>query len=92
VNEDDWIGVKSTFTPNFPANTTEEAENAAKLDGIVSRATQLALLSCVDDVNAELEAIKEEEEQLKASTNSYGDFREHDHSHDGGEADEEDDS
>ena len=92
VNENDWIGVKSTFTPNFPANTTEEADNAMKLAGIVSRATQLALLSCVDDVNAELEAIKEEEEQLKASTNSYGDFRKHDHSHDEGEADEEDDS
>lgn len=92
VSENDWIGVKSTFTPNFPANTTEEADNAMKLSGIVSRATQLALLSCVDDVNAELEAIKEEEEQLKAGANSYGDFREHDHSHDEGEADEEDDS
>lgn len=71
VNEKDWIGVKAAFTPNFPANTTEEADNAAKLSGVVSRETQLGLLSCIDDVSAEIERIEAEQEELLEKADSY---------------------
>lgn len=64
VNADDWISVKAAFTPNFPANTQEEAEIAMKVDGIVSKETQLKLLSFIDDVTAEIEAIQEEQKAL----------------------------
>jgi len=82
VAAEDWIKVSATFTPNFPANVTEEADNAAKLSGIVSRETQLGLLSFVEDAGAELERLQEDEAALMNSTNSYGaDLPEHDHSH-----------
>ena len=61
---------------------TEEADNAAKLSGIVSRETQLSLLSFVEDAGAELERLQEDEAALMNSANSYGaDLPEHDHSH-----------
>ena len=82
VAAEDWVKVSATFTPNFPANVTEEADNAAKLSGIVSRETQLSLLSFVEDAGAELERLQEDEAALMNSTNSYGaDLPEHDHSH-----------
>ena len=74
VSEKDWVGVKGAFTPNFPANTTEEVENAMKLDGVVSRETQLGLLSFIDDVAAELERIREEQEELMDQADSYRAF------------------
>jgi hypothetical protein len=40
----------------------EEAEIAAKLDGIVSHETQLKVLSIVDNVEDELDKIEEENE------------------------------
>ncbi|MDO4803874.1 MAG: phage portal protein [Lachnospiraceae bacterium] len=72
VKPDDWLLVKSAFTPNFPANTTEEVENAAKLEGVVSKETQLGLLSCIDDVAAELERMEGEQEALLEQARSYG--------------------
>lgn len=82
VAEDDWVKVVAVFTPNFPANVNEEVENARNLDGVVSRETQLGLLSFVEDAGAELERLKEEQEELMKQANSYGDdFPEHDHSH-----------
>ncbi|MRI75300.1 phage portal protein, partial [Enterococcus mundtii] len=38
-----------------------EAETAQKLEGIVSRETQLGVLSIVSDVTQEMERIKDEE-------------------------------
>ena len=82
VKPDDWVKVSAAFTPNFPANVAEEADNAAKLSGIVSRETQLGLLSFVEDAAAELERLQEDEAALMSGTNSYGaDLPEHDHSH-----------
>ncbi|MCC8039157.1 MAG: phage portal protein [Bacteroidales bacterium] len=61
MRTDDWVGVTYKFTVNMPANTETEAETAQKLEGIVSKETQLSVLSCVDDVRAEMERIEEEE-------------------------------
>lgn len=51
------------FTQNLPANAEDEANTAAKLTGIVSRKTQLSLLSAVDSVQEELDRIEEEEDR-----------------------------
>ena len=75
VDPQAWTGVVPVFTPNFPANTSEEVENAAKLDGVVSRATQLSLLSFIDDTNAEIEAIQAEQEQLIEQADNYRNYR-----------------
>ena len=74
VKPEDWILVKSAFTPNFPANTTEEVENATKLDGVVSRESQLGLLSFIEDADAELEKLRQEQEEELKQSDSYRDF------------------
>lgn len=45
----------------FRAILKDEAETAQKLEGIVSRETQLGVLSIVSDVTQEMERIKDEE-------------------------------
>lgn len=62
LKADDWIGIEYTFTRNVPNNLAEEAETAGKLSGIVSKKTQLSILSVVDNAAAEMERIKEEQE------------------------------
>ena len=62
VPADAWMQLEYKFTPNIPANHLEEAQNAAQLEGIVSKETQLKILSIVDNVQEELEKIEEESE------------------------------
>ena len=64
MNADAWVGLTYTFTENVPANLSEEADIAGKLAGIVSRETQLSVLSIVDDAKAEIERINEDDEEL----------------------------
>ena len=52
--------IKATFTRNLPGNWDAAAELALKLDGIISRQTQLELLPFVDSAAAELERVKGE--------------------------------
>lgn len=60
VPADAWLQLHYKFTPNIPANVLEEAQIAAQMEGITSHATQLKVLSVVDDVQKELDAIEEE--------------------------------
>ena len=60
VPADSWVQLHYTFTPNIPANLAEEADTAAKLEGLVSQHTQLKTLSIVDNVESEIEQIEEE--------------------------------
>jgi SPP1 family phage portal protein len=60
VPADAWKQLRFTFTPNIPQNVLEEAQIAAQLEGITSHETQLKVLSVVDDVQAELDKIEEE--------------------------------
>lgn len=60
VPADSWVQLHYRYTPNIPANLLEEAQIAAQMEGITSHKTQLAVLSAVDDVQAELDAIEEE--------------------------------
>ena len=60
VPADSWVKLHYQYTPNIPANLLEEAQIAAQMEGITSHKTQLTVLSAVDDVQAELDAIEEE--------------------------------
>jgi len=60
VPADSWVQLHYHFTPNIPANMLEEAQIAAQMEGITSHATQLKVLSVVDNVQDELDAIEEE--------------------------------
>ena len=60
VPADSWVQLHYQFTPNIPRNLLEEAQIAAQLEGVVSKKTQLKILSAVDDVETELKQIEEE--------------------------------
>lgn len=62
MSPNDWVKLQYTFTQNMPANLLEESQIAGNLSGIVSQQTQLSVLSCVDNVQQEIEQIKKEEE------------------------------
>jgi SPP1 family phage portal protein len=67
VQADAWMDLEYQFTMNIPANTLEEAQMAAQLEGIVSHETQLKVLSVVDNVEKELEKIEEENKAAEES-------------------------
>lgn len=50
---------------NIPVNTQNEAEIASTLQGVVSKETQLSVLSIVPDVKREIEKMDEEEEEAR---------------------------
>ena len=60
VPADAWVQLHYHFTPNIPANILEETQIAGNLEGIVSKETQLKVLSVVDNVQTEIEKIEEE--------------------------------
>ena len=62
VPEDAWQSLTYIHALNYPANIADEASTAATLSGIVSKRTQLATLSIVDNVDAEIEQIEAEAE------------------------------
>lgn len=60
-----WKDIEITLTRNLPKNVASEAETAKNLEGIVSKETQLSVLSIVEDVSAEMEKLDKEEEEAK---------------------------
>ena len=63
----DFRDVEITFTPNIPANTTEQAQIVKDLQGIVSQKKLLSLLPFVEDPVAELDELHKEDDELGAS-------------------------
>lgn len=61
VAKDAWTGIDIRFTANYPANLESEATVAKNLEGIVSKETQLKVLSLVDNVNDEVERLEAEQ-------------------------------
>ena len=59
---DSWIDIEYRFTRNIPRNLNDEAEVARALEGIISKETQLSILSVVDDVKIEIEKMEDERE------------------------------
>ena len=66
-NRDAWRDVDIRTTRNLPKNVAEEAQTAAQLEGIVSKETQLSVLSIVPDVKKELERMEQEGEEVAES-------------------------
>ena len=65
-DKDAWQSLNFSFKRNLPDNLADEADTASKLSGIVSKQTQLSILSCVDDPQTEMQRIKDEQaEQVK---------------------------
>lgn len=62
VQADAWVQLHYKFTPNIPANLLEESQIAGNLVGIASQETGLKVLSCVDNVQQEIEKIKAEQD------------------------------
>lgn len=56
------------FTRNLPVNLADEAGTASKLEGIVSKETQLGTLSIVDDPQAEIDKMNAEDKEKMKST------------------------
>lgn len=77
VPADSWVQLKYKFTPNIPANLLEEAEIAAKLEGITSHETQLKVLSIIDDIIEELKKIEEENEVKRENLPDVFNFGNH---------------
>lgn len=71
-NRDVWRDVDIRTTRNLPKNVAEEAQTAAQLEGVVSKETQLSVLSIVPDVKKELERMEQEGAEAAEST---ADFR-----------------
>lgn len=64
-NKDAWRRVEIKTTRNLPKNILEETQIAGNLEGVVSKETQLSVLSVVGNVDAELEKIESEQNELK---------------------------
>ncbi len=77
VPADSWVQLKYKFTPNIPANLLEEAEIAAKMEGITSQETQLKVLSIVDSVQEEIKKIEEENEAKRENLPDVFNFGNH---------------
>ena len=67
-NRDAWRDVDIRTTRNLPKNVAEEAQTAAQLEGVVSKETQLSVLSIVPDVRKELERMEQEEKEAAENT------------------------
>lgn len=61
--KDEYINIDYTWTRNTPKNVTEEIQNAAKAQGILSEKSQLGLISTVSNVDEEIERKKEDYEE-----------------------------
>ena len=61
----EYMNVGYNWSRNLPANNEAEAKVVRELEGVVSHRKQLEMLSTVSDVQAELEAIEEENAPLE---------------------------
>src|SRR5699024_4410648 len=59
---DGWVDIEYRFIRNIPRNVQDEAKTARELEGVVSKRTQLATLSIVDDVETEIERMEAKRE------------------------------
>lgn len=60
-DKDAWRDVEIKTTRNLPKNILEEAQTAAQLEGMVSRETQLSVLSIVSNVSEEIDKMEKEQ-------------------------------
>ncbi|MBQ7521499.1 MAG: phage portal protein [Clostridia bacterium] len=68
LKNDDWLDIDIKFTRNIPKNLLEESQIAGNLSGVTSQKTQLSVLSCVGNVDKEIEQIEKEQDKHSYST------------------------
>ncbi|MEG0381241.1 MAG: phage portal protein, partial [Kurthia sp.] len=61
---EDYLNIWFGFKRNLPNNITDAAQATVALKGNVSERTRLSLLPFVDDVEAELEAMRQDREEF----------------------------
>lgn len=61
-NPDAYVDITVKFTRNLPKNILEEAQTAQTLEGVVSKETQLSVLSIVQDPKTEMDKMEDEEQ------------------------------
>lgn len=66
-DKDAWRDVEIKTTRNLPKNILEEAQTAAQLEGMVSKETQLSVLSIVSDVSSEIEKMEMEQQNSEGT-------------------------
>lgn len=64
-NKDAWADIEFSSARNLPKNVLEESQTAQNLEGIVSKETQLSVLSIIPDVAAELKKIEKEQKEAQ---------------------------
>lgn len=64
---DAWRDIDVQMTRNIPKNIKEEAEIASQLEGVVSKETQLSVLSIVPDPAEEIDKMEAESEKEQES-------------------------
>lgn len=72
---DAWRDLKFKFNRNLPNNLSEEVADAKNLEGVVSKETQLSVLSIVDDPKAEIDRMDKEDEQKMQTAISVVDMQ-----------------
>ena len=72
---DAWRDLKFKFNRNLPNNLSEEVTDAKNLEGVVSKETQLSVLSIVDDPKAEIDRMDKEDEQKMQTAISVVDMQ-----------------
>lgn len=60
-DKDAWREIEIKTTRNLPKNILEEVQTASQLEGMVSKETQLSVLSIVPDVFKEIEKMEQEQ-------------------------------
>ena len=60
MGADDWLDIDYVFIQNFPANLLEESQIAQNLTGVISKETQMKVLSIVDDPKEEVKRVEAE--------------------------------
>lgn len=58
LEADQWINIDYKFTKSLPANLLEESQIAANLEGVVSKETQLKVLSIIDNTQEEINRLE----------------------------------
>ena len=61
-NNFNYTDVKITLDRNIPVNMQEDAATVQQLNGIVSKKTLLSQLPFIENVDAELERLKEDDD------------------------------
>ena len=63
IPAESWLGLRYKMSFDIPANVSDEASIAKTLEGIVSKETQLSVLSVVENVKDEMDRLEDEAQE-----------------------------